>query len=270
MTDSEPPESWLVGVAVAGDQLASMRVHAGYLAAGPASGRAHRVHVRLRLLAPTSSGFPTNEEALDLNVAEERVVRANAPHAVLVAVVTAPGFRDLILHTAEPDRLEKSVLEPGFLADLGYEPVTDIDHDPSWTFYRALFSDAVVADADRRVVARYHEAGHDPAQPCLARYFVRFDSREEAVAARQVLLDAHLEADVVLPDGDRIGTDQVITLPDVVSLPEPSAGEALLVIRDEVHLTQAEAARAREGVAAFAVSWGGSFEGWRVDPLPPA
>ncbi len=147
---STPPESWLVGVTAAGDQLASLRVHAGYLAAGPASGRPHRVHVRFRLHDPSPSGFPGAGEALDLNVAEERVVAAVRPVAVLVAVVTAPGFRDLVLHTDDPTRVALEVGDD-LMADLGYEPTVDVDEDPAWSTYRSLFADAVVADGDRRV-----------------------------------------------------------------------------------------------------------------------
>ena len=265
MEQSTPPESWLVGVTAAGDQLASLRVHAGYLAAGPASGRPHRVHVRFRLHDPSPSGFPGAGEALDLNVAEERVVAAVRPVAVLVAVVTAPGFRDLVLHTDDPTRVALEVSDD-LTADLGYEPTVDVDEDPAWSTYRSLFADAVVADGDRRVVAQLGEPGPDP-KPCLARYFVVFEGRDEAVAARQALVDADFDATIVLPP-DQGGPDGIEARADG-GAPQPVAppGGAVLVISDEVVLNQAEAARARDSVASFAASWGGSFQGWRADPL---
>jgi hypothetical protein len=151
-------------------------------------------------------------------------------------------------------------------ADLGYEPTVDVDEDPAWSTYRSLFADAVVADGDRRVVAQLGEPGPDP-KPCLARYFVVFEGRDEAIAARQVLVDADFDAAIVLPP-DHDGVDHLGSRADV-GAPEPVAppGGAVLVISDQVVLNQAEAARARDSVASFAASWGGSFQGWRADPL---
>ena len=264
MEQSTPPESWLVGVTVAGDHLASLRVHAGYLAAGPASGRPHRVHVRFRLREPSPSGFPGVGEALDLNVAEERVLAAVQPVAVLVAVVTAPGFRDLVLHTDDPARVVEAV-GGDLTADLGYEPTVDVDEDPAWSTYRSLFTDAVVADGDRRIVAQLGEPGPDP-KPCRARYFLAFEGPDEAAAARQVLVEADFDATIVLPADDD-GRDVAVGADLEASGLAAPRGGALLVISDEVVMSQAEAARARDSVSSFAASWGGSFQGWRADPL---
>lgn len=253
-----------MGVAAAGDQLASLRVHAGFMAAGPASGRPLRAHVRFRLRDPSPSGFPQDEEVAALHEAEVRVIQALDPDSVLVAVVGAPGFRDLVLHTAAADPL-REVLDRCVLVDLGYEPEVDLDEDPSWSTYRALFAQAVDADYDRRLVARLASAGGDLRAERAVRHHLSFASLDDAYAMLAALQAAQIQADLFAGEEPAGVADASLQ----ATLDAAREAERTVVVVSEVAaVSQPSAARARAGLAELAASWGGTYLGWNADALP--
>lgn len=257
-------ESWLVGVAAAGGELASLRVHAGFMAAGPASGRPLRAHLRFRLRDPSASGFPQDEEVAALHEAEVRVTQALDADSVVVAVVGAPGFRDLVLHTAAAGPLREA-LDRCVLIDLGYEPELDIDEDPSWSTYRALFAQAVDADYDRRLVARLASAGADLQAERGVRHHLSFASLDDAYAMLAALHAAQIEADLFAGEEPAGVADASLhaTLEEA-----QQAGRTLVVVSEVTAVSQPAAARARAGLTELAASWGGTYLGWNADELP--
>jgi hypothetical protein len=257
-------ESWLVGVAAAGERLASLRVHAGFMAAGPASGRPFRAHLRFRLQDPSESGFPHDDEVAALHEAEVRVTQALDAGSVLVAVVGAPGFRDLVLHTAAPEPL-RAALDRCVLVDLGYEPELDVDEDPSWSTYRALFAQAVDADYDRRLVARLASAGADLRAERSVRHHLSFASLDDAYAMLAALHAAQIEADLFAGE-EPAGVADAAAQATLDAARQ--AGRTVVVVSEVTAVSQPVAARARAGLAELAASWGGTYLGWNADELP--
>lgn len=259
---SDVKESWVVGVAAAGDHVASLRVHAGYVAAGPASGRPFRVHVRFRLKNVTDSGFPGVDEVAALQVAEERVIEALDESAVLVGVVGAPGFRDLVIHAADPDAVRRA-LDTCVLVDLGYEPELDEDEDPAWSSYRALFAQAVDGDFDRRVIARLANAGADLAAEHPVRHYVAFSELDDAYGFIAALRAADIDARLDDSDdpGGLAGSSLGASLRDA-----RDNGRVVVMVSEDAVVSQVTAALSRAGLAELAASWGGLYSGWTVEP----
>lgn len=241
-------DTWIIGVVANGDVLAGMRVHGGWLAAGPASGRPQRLHVRLRFGDGSGAGFPDPTESATLLHAEEVVVDAFADDAVFVAVVTAPGFRDLIFYAADASRCGAALNRLDHDA-VGYPLELDIDDDPGWSHYRALFTDVVPADADRRLIADLARERPDGPPTCTLVHRFEFPSLQEADQAAAALRSSGVTVTFREPD-------------DVDATPPP-----VLEAREVETVTQAEMARSRDALTAFAVSWGGSYDGWTVEVL---
>ena len=244
---AEIADTWLVGVVAHDDALAGVRVHGGWVAAGPASGRSSRVHVRLRFDGDSSTGFPDPAVSESLLAAEEQLVSALDDCAELVAVMTVPGFRDLLFHTDSPEACVAAMaaLDP---AQLGYEVEPDVADDPAWSRYRALFADAVPADADRRRVVEAARATGESAPEVLIAHRFRFPTLHEADQAAAALRTS--------------GIAVVFVASDDVDAEAPPVFEAHEV---EV-LTQGDMARSRDALSAFATSWEGVYEGWLVVP----
>ena len=244
--DLSVSDTWLVGVVANGDALAGMRVHGGWLAAGPASGRPQRVHVRLRFGDDGVAGFPDPTESAKLLHAEEAVVEAFADDAVFVSVVTARGFRDLIFHTADATRCGAALdaLDPDAV---GYPLDLDVDDDPGWSHYRASFTDVIPADADRRLIADLTREHPDGPPTCTVVHRFGFPSLLEADQAAAALRTSGVTVTYCAPD-------------DVDASPPP-----VLEAREVETVTQAEMARSRDALTAFALSWGGSYHGWTAE-----
>ncbi len=255
----EVTDTWLVGVVAHDDALSSVRVHAGYLAAGPTSGRDHRVGVRIRFGDAEAPGFPDSTTSEALLAAEERLVAAVGDGAVLVAVLTVPGSRNLIFHTATPEecraRLEDTATDLGDAApgsgDGAGLGVVDVDTvaDPAWSMYRSLFTDAVPADNDRRRIQDVTAAsdGSDSEYRIEHRFsFPRLADADQAAAA---LRDAGLRVTFA----EAAAADQSAT----------DAPARFGVVESET-LTQIDMARSRDALGGFAVSWGGDYLGWEV------
>jgi hypothetical protein len=242
----EVTDTWLVGVVAHDEALSSVRVHAGYLGAGPTSGRDHRVLVRIRFGDVDTPTFPDAETSTALIAREEALVAARGDDAVLIAVLTVPAFRDLILRTADPERC-RAVLEAFGDDDLD----VDITPDPAWSMYRALFTDAVPADADRRRIhdaAAPVEAGTNPVRRSVEHRF-EFPSLAEANQAAAALRDAGVEVTFAATEGT-----------DAEAPPR-------FVVVDTEALSQIDLARSRDALGGFAVSWGGEYLGWEfADP----
>ena len=197
-----PPEvtdTWLLGVVADGEALAGMRVHGGWLAAGPASGRPFRVHVRLRYADDGAATFPDAATAEALLAAEEAIVGAVAGHAELVAVMTVPGFRDLELHAADGAACRSAIeaLDPDVL---GFALSVDVEEDPAWSRYRALFADAVPADADRRLVLDAAREADDGSPQREIVHGFRFPTLHEADQAAAALRTSGVTVTFVEPD----------------------------------------------------------------------
>lgn len=239
-------DGWLVGVVASGGALSGLRVDGGWLAAGPTSARPTRVHVRLRFTDQTATGFPTASESASLLVAEDQVVASIGVEGVLVAAVTVPGFRDLVFHTAGAARCRErlATTDP---ASLGYSIELDADDDPGWSWYRSMFTDAVPADADRRRIVELARNVPGGSPVCALVHRFRFPSLREADQAAAALRSTDI-AVVFAPSDD-------------VAAQSPPVLEA----RETEMLTQAEMARSRDALAAFATSWNGTYEGWLVD-----
>ena len=243
-----PPEvtdTWLIGVVAHGEALAGMRVHGGWLAAGPASGRPYRVHVRLRYADGDDASFPDPTTSEVLLAAEETIVDAVAGRAELVAVLTVPGFRDLELHAADGTACRAAIeaLDPDVV---GVALTTDVEEDPAWSRYHALFTDAVPADADRRLIldaAREADDG-SPEREIVHRF--RFPTLHEADQAAAALRTSGVTVTFVEPD-------------DATAEAPPC-----FVAREVETLTQAEMARSRAALSEFAASWDGIYEGWKL------
>lgn len=243
-------DTWLVGVVAHDDALSSLRVHAGYVGAGPTSGRDHRLQVRLRYGDRADPAFPDADASAALIAAEERIVGRVGDAAVLVGVLTVPGFRDLVFHTDDPDGCGAA------LADAASDDawphgvdVADVDRvaDPAWSLYRSLFADAVPADADRR---RIHEAAATSGESSPERrieHRFQFPTLAEADQAAAALREADLQVRFEQAD-------------DTAEAAPPR----FAVVESEV-LTQVDMARSRDLLRGFATSWGGDYLGWRID-----
>jgi hypothetical protein len=242
---AELTDTWLIGVVAHGESLAGVRVHGGWVAAGPASGRPVRVHVRLRSAGDEASRFPDPATAEALLEAEAVIVDALGDEAVLVAVLTVPGFRDLELHADDGPASQAAIeaLEPG---TVGFPLTIDVDEDPAWSRYRALFADAVPADADRRqILDAAREADDGSPEREIAHRF-RFPTLQEADRAAAALR----------------ATGVAVTFEE----PDDANAEAAprFEAREVETLTQAEMARSRAALSEFAASWDGDYEGWSL------
>jgi len=235
----EVTDTWLVGVVAHDDALSSVRIHAGYLAVGPTSRRDHRILARIRFGDPAAPAFPDAETSKILITREEELIARLGGDAVLIAVLTVPAFRDLIFHTAEPERC-RAVLEAADDPDLD----VDIAADPAWSMYRSLFTDAVPADADRRRIQDAAAAAGDSAPRGAVEHRFAFSGLAEADQAAAALRDAGVEVTFVEAD-------------DAAAEAPPR-----FVIVETETLTQIDMARSRDALGGFAVSWGGDYLGW--------
>ncbi len=246
MTDAVT-DTWLVGVVAHDDALSGVRVHAGYVAAGPTSGRDHRIQVRLRFASGGGSGFPDPDASAELLDTEDRLVEALGDDAALVAVLTVPGFRDLVFHTAEAGWATAVVVET--LGDPAGPDDVDAVADPAWSRYRSLFADAVPADADRRRISEVAARADESAPRCPVAHRFSFPGLAEADRAAAALRDVGLE--VVFEAAD--DTNE-------------AAPPRFSVTETEV-LTQVDMARSRDALGGFAAGWGGDYLGWTT-PTP--
>lgn len=243
---AEVTDTWLIGVVAHDDALAGVRVHGGWVAAGPASGRPARVHVRLRYPDDGGSGFPDPTTAEALLAAERELVDALAGLAELVAVLTVPGFRDLEFHAADGPTCLATIeaLDPDHV---GFPVTVDLDDDPAWSRYRALFADAVPADADRRLIVDAARESGEGSPECQIVHGFRFPTLQEADQAAAALRTS--------------GVTVTFVASDDASAEAPPRFEA----REAETLTQAEMARSRAALSEFAASWDGDYEGWHLD-----
>ncbi len=252
-------ESWLVGVSASGGRLASLRVHAGYVAAGPATGFGQRVHVRIRLQHPTESGFAGPDELQVLAEVEGRLTLGVEEVAVVVASLGTAGFRDLILYTRDAEAFY-AAMASCVLVDLGYEPEVDSDADPSWSTYRALFTEAVDADADRRILARASAAGCDLGSPRELTHFAAFAHLDDATSMVEALraqdIDAVVRAD---PLPAAVAAEAGLRRTDSLD------GRHVVSVREEAVLSQVHIAWERAELTALSSSWGGDYLGWTID-----
>lgn len=247
-------DTWLVGVVAHDDALSSVRIHAGYLGAGPTSGRDHRILVRIRFGDPDAPAFPDADTSRTLIEREDHIVAGLGDDAVLVAVLTVPGFRDLMLHTAVPERCRAvlATLEApddhgdGDVRDSEGDLDSDITADPAWSMYRSLFTDAVPADNDRRKIHDTAAAAGTSTPRVRVAHRFGFPGLAEADQAAAALRDAGL--DVTFDAADEVGAE---------------APPRFAILETET-LTQIDMARSRDALGGFAVSWGGDYLGWDV------
>ncbi|HET8930665.1 MAG TPA: DUF695 domain-containing protein [Acidimicrobiales bacterium] len=238
----EVTDTWLVGVVAHDDALSSVRVHGGYLGAGPTSGRDHRVLVRIRFGDVDAPAFPDTDTSKSLLGREESLVAALRDDAVLIAVLTAPGFRDLVFHTGAPEQCRTSLEALGDADDVGID--VDIVADPAWAMYRSLFTDALPADRDRRRIHEAAAAAADSSPRCAIEHRFSFADLAEADQAAAALRDGGLE--VVFEAADDVAAE---------------APPRFVVVETE-SLTQIDMARSRDALGGFATSWGGEYLGW--------
>lgn len=243
----EVTDTWLVGVVAHDDALSSVRVHGGYLGAGPTSGNDHRVLVRIRFGAADAPAFPDDDTSNSLLASEEALVDRLGDDAVLVAVLTAPGFRDLVFHTGTPEQC-RTLLD---VSDDSGDRDVDIVADPAWSMYRSLFTDAVPADGDRRKIHDAAAAAADSAPRCAVEHRFSFADLAEADQAAAALRDAGLEV--------------VFEAPDDAGAQAPPR----FVVVETESLTQIDMARSRDALGGFATSWGGEYLGWGITRLEP-
>ncbi len=239
-------DSWLVGVVARDDALSGVRVHSGYVAAGPASGHSIRVQLRLRYESSGESGFPDSNVSHELLAIEEQAVNVLGDDAYLVAALTVPGFRDLIFHLT-PDAIGRVA---ALVSQLGVreDDIVAVD-DPSWSAYRAFFADAVIADGDRRKVEDIAKRFDHDVPNVNVEHFFAFDDVAQADQAAAALRDVGLEAMFVRDD---------------------TAGERVHFTVTELEtLTQVEVAKSRDALGGFASSWEGEYLGWKAAEATP-
>ncbi len=235
----EIAQTWLVGIVSRDDSLSGLRVHGGLVAAGPAGGRPHRVQVRLRFGSVDAPGFPDAAESRALLDREQALADALGDDALLAAAVTVPGFRDLVFHAADGTRSHQ------LLASSGVDDV-DVSPDPSWSVYRALFADAVVADGDRRMIEEVTRATGEGSPRRSVTHIFRFGDPARADQAAASLREAGLAVTFA-------------AAPDVADAAPPE-----FTVTEIETLTQVEMARSRDALNGFATSWDGQYLGWRV------
>lgn len=237
-------DTWLVGVVSHDEALSGLRVHAGYVASGPSSGRDHRLGIRLRFGDPAAPHFPSDSESAALLVREEAAVALLSTDAVLVGVLTVPGFRELIFHTADPQECLAIFASPD--ADAVGADACDVVTDPAWSTYRGLFTDAVPADADRRRIHEVAERTGASTPECRVEHRFSFPTLADADQAAAALRDAGVEVTFEAPDD--LG----------------AAAPPRFVIVETEQLTQADMARSRDALSGFALSWSGDYLGWAI------
>lgn len=246
---SSPDDVWLVGLVANDGALAGLRVlRTGVPGVGDPA-RPTRVGVRLRFSGTSTSGFPDADVSAALLATEERLVGAVGGAAAFVAAVTAPGFRDLVFYTSVPEQVLAAVEATAVDPPLG-EVRVDVDDDPAWRHYRALRADATVGDDDRRRLADVIDPSSDDVPEATLIHRFSFPDPVSADQARFAFATVGVAA---------------------TRMTAAEGGDATDLEVEEVEtLTQAELARSRDALSAFAVGHGGRYLGWRPAAPPTA
>ncbi|MGH9113172.1 MAG: DUF695 domain-containing protein [Acidimicrobiales bacterium] len=96
-----------------------------------------RIGVAFPLRAPDTIGWPSRTEGDELGRAEDEIVRLAADRAVIVAVITVNGVRELVLHARESGWIEQFHREARE-AIATHEVQVVAERDPDWEVFEDL------------------------------------------------------------------------------------------------------------------------------------
>jgi Family of unknown function (DUF695) len=96
-----------------------------------------RIGVALPVRAPDSVGWPSRTEGNELGRAEDEIVRLAGDRAVIVAVITVSGVRELVLHARASGWIEEFHREAQE-AIATHEVQVVAQDDPGWETFEAL------------------------------------------------------------------------------------------------------------------------------------
>jgi len=135
----ELADSWSFSQGRHGSDPMIVRVNRGVAAAIGHPAFTHQVGVAVPLHAPDPNGFPTGEEATQLDAIEDLLVSRLTPglQCIHAATISTGGMREFVFYSSEPQTTHE-VLE-----DLAREVTThEVQHiiqpDPKWRVYRRL------------------------------------------------------------------------------------------------------------------------------------
>lgn len=116
-----------------------IRMATGYRGIGALVGYDHHVIVGASLRKPTSLGFPSTEEGVDLQEFEQGLSSAleTDRESLCVLVITNNGMRDFIFYTRNPMGA-KEKLDAALPALKGFRFSVAIEPDADWEIYQAF------------------------------------------------------------------------------------------------------------------------------------
>lgn len=133
------PDDWSIGQGERDGFPMIVRIANAYSDLAPLPGYDHHLIVSVHLRAPRPNGFPSSEEADDLEALEIdlcRLLEADN-ESLCVLVITNHGLRDLIFYTRNAEQVKRKIKNEsticrGFVTDLALEP------DAQWEIYRTF------------------------------------------------------------------------------------------------------------------------------------
>jgi hypothetical protein len=131
------PDDWILGQGERDGFPMFVRMANAYSCLAPVPAYDHHVIISIHLRNPRPNGFPSSEEAYDLDALEMNICRLLEAdnESLCVLVVTNNGLRDLIFYTRNVESVKQRTEDTlaagtGFVIEFGIEP------DESWEFYQ--------------------------------------------------------------------------------------------------------------------------------------
>jgi hypothetical protein len=234
----------VLGVVELGDTPSIVRVTTDFRE--PLPDRSYRIQVRAIVTSIRPDGMPDGPESERLAKLEDDLVDGAASRALLVAIVTAPGIRDLWFYAGTTEWVNDWA---GAVKRAHADRVTEfrVAEDPAWAMYQALRDRGEAANADREVLDRLAAAGARLDLPREIRYCMFFPDERRANDAAEILRQHEYTVNVQHRDD--------------------SVDYALFASHHE-RAVPAVIAHMTNMLGKFARDHGGKFDGWEAAVTP--